>query len=105
DLGNPRDDVPAWMAATTATGQVPLAIPIDEPKPADRAKVRALAQSVRDAGGGPGKFLYALTDEPRSEYADLVDLYIPLKPRLADAFVRWTYNGAPPRAGSMVVDT
>jgi hypothetical protein len=50
--------------------------------------------------------LFAVTDEPRSEYGDnLVDLYLTLTPHLTDTFTRWTYNGAPPRAGSMVVDT
>ena len=100
----PGDAVRAWIAQTAGTGQVPFAIPIDEPSADGRARVHALAQEVRDAGGGPGKFLFAVTDEPRAEYGDLVDLYIYLKPRLADTATRWTYNGAPPRAGSMVVD-
>ena len=102
-------EVVAWIRQTAGTGQVPFAIPIDEPRPDARAKVRAFAQTVRDAGGGAGKFLFAVTDVPRAEYADLVDLYITLTPHLADTIAspagsRWTYNGAPPRAGSMVVD-
>lgn len=96
-------DVRAWITATAGTGQVPFAIPIDEPKPAQRAAVHDLAKAVRDAGGGKD-FLFAVTDEPRTEYANLVDLYITLVPHLADPFTRWAYNGAPPRAGSMVVD-
>jgi hypothetical protein len=97
-------EVKAWLAATSGTGQVPFAIPIDEPKADARARVRTLAKAVRDAGGGPGRFVFAVTDEPRAEYGDLVDLYIPLAPHLADTYAHWTYNGAPPRAGSMVVD-
>src|SRR5262249_50317466 len=63
--------VRAWSAKTQGTGQVPFAIPIDEPHGAEaRAKVRALADAARAAGAGPGKFLYAVTDEPRPEYGD-----------------------------------
>lgn len=100
------NDVREWIVGTQGTGQVPFAIPIDEPRDADaRASVRTLASEVRRAGGGPGKFLFAVTDEPHDDYGDLIDLYITLRPKLADTHLRWTYNGAPPRAGSMVVDT
>ncbi len=100
------DAVRSWIAATQGTGQVPFAIPIDEPRtPEARAKVVALAQVVRAAGGGPNTFRFAVTDEPRPEYGDLIDLYITLAPHLeGDTSPRWTYNGAPPRAGSMVLD-
>jgi hypothetical protein len=98
-------DAASWIAATQGTGQVPFAIPIDEPhSAADRAKVKALATEARAAGAGPGKFLFAVTDERRAEYGDLVDLYITLRAKRADTFTRWTYNGAPPHAGSMVAD-
>jgi len=94
-------EVPAWIAATAGTGTLPFAIPIDEPHgEAARERVRALAERVRAAGGGPGRFLFAVTDEPHAEYGDLIDRYVTLKPRRGD----WTYNGAPPSAGSMVVD-
>ena len=96
--------VRAWIANPSAA-QIPFAIPIDEPrKPAARAHVRALAELARSAGAGTGKFLFAVTDEPHAEYGDLVDLFITLKPHLADRGRRWTYNGAPPHAGSMVLD-
>ncbi len=99
--------VRAWIAIFAGTGQVPFAIPIDEPRtPAARQRVRALAEVVRAAGGGPSTFRYAVTDEPRAEYGDLIDLYI--SPRAAhltgDRVARWTYNGAPPAAGAMVLD-
>jgi len=94
-------EVPAWIAATRGSGKLPFSIPIDEPHgDAARARVRALAERVRAAGGGSGRFLFAVTDEPRAEYGDLIDRYVTLKPRRGD----WTYNGAPPSAGSMVVD-
>jgi len=48
-----------------------------------------------------------VTDFPHDEYGDAIDLYI--SPRAAhltgDRVARWTYNGAPPQAGSMIVDT
>jgi hypothetical protein len=99
--------VKAWIAAFRGTGQVPFAIPIDEPRtPAARRRVRALADTVRAAGGGPTTFRYAVTDAPDPIYGDAVDLYI--SPDAAhlngDRVARWTYNGAPPRAGSMVLD-
>jgi hypothetical protein len=52
----------------------------------------------------------AVTDVPRLAYDGAVDLYIsPKVPRLGDGGVvgaaqRWTYNGAPPRAGAMTLD-
>jgi hypothetical protein len=99
--------VRAWIAAPKDPGQVPFAIPIDEPRtPEARAKVRVLADAVRAAGGGPTTFRYAVTDEPRPEYGNAIDLFI--SPRAAhlagDTAPRWTYNGAPPSAGSMVLD-
>jgi hypothetical protein len=86
---------------------VPFAIPIDEPRTAEaRAKVRALAEAVRAAGGGPRTFQFAVTDEPRPEYGDLVDLYISWNAAhlTGDTHDRWTYNGKPPIAGSMTLD-
>jgi hypothetical protein len=95
------DEVPAWIAATRGTGKLPFAIPIDEPHgDAARNRVRALATRVRAEGGGPNSFAFAVTDEPRADYGDLIDRYVTLKPRRGD----WSYNGAPPSAGSMVVD-
>lgn len=101
------DQVKRWIATLSGTGQVPFAIPIDEPRtPERRRQVRALAEVVRAAGGGPDSFRFAVTDEPRPEYGDLVDLYI--SPRAVhltgDRHARWTYNGAPPQAGAMVLD-
>ena len=100
------DDVRGWIAATQGTGQVPFAIPIDEPRTAEaRAKVRALATQVRAAGGGPATFRFAVTDAPHADYGDLVDLYISWRAaHLGDRNERWTYNGAPPYAGSLVLD-
>lgn len=98
-------DVRAWIDATRGSGKLPFAIPIDEPRRPDaRAKVRTLATAVRDAGGGPRSFLYAVTAKPHADFTDLIDLYITLEAKRADTFPRWTYNGAPPRAGSLILD-
>lgn len=101
------DQVRRWIAIFAGTGQVPFAIPIDEPRtPAARGKLRLLADAVRAAGGGPTTFRLAVTDDPHPEYGDAIDLYIsPLAAHLTgDRVARWTYNGAPPRAGAMVLD-
>jgi hypothetical protein len=101
------DQVRRWIQIFAGTGQVPFAIPIDEPHThARRLQIRALADAVRAAGGGPGRFRLAVTDDPHPEYGDTIDLYIsPLAAHLAgDRVARWTYNGAPPHAGSMVLD-
>jgi hypothetical protein len=90
----------AWKGLL-APSQHAFAIPIDEPKAKDRDRVRALAEVVHDANR---YLLFAVTDEPRTEYGDTIDLYIPLTAKLTDTYLRWTYNGASPRAGSMVVD-
>jgi hypothetical protein len=107
----PRDPATAgaavkqWIAATAGTGQVPFAIPIDEPRTKDKQQqVIELSRVVRDAGGGPTTFRYAVTDIPREDYGDRIDLYISLYPRHADGGSQWTYNGAPPHAGAMVLD-
>lgn len=101
------DEVRAWIAATRDSGQVPFAIPIDEPSAEARPKVRALAEAVRAAGGGPRTFRFAVTSEPHPELGDAIDLYIHWNAAhlTGDRGERWTYNGKPPRAGSMVVDT
>ncbi len=99
------DAVRAWIEKTRGTGMIPFAIPIDEPStPEAREKVIALARAVRAAGGGPTTFRFAVTDDPRPEYGDLIDLHISLRTTRASAGAHWTYNGAPPRAGSMVLD-
>lgn len=100
-------DVRGWIEATRGTGQVPFSIPIDEPRTPDaRRDVRALAAAVRAAGGGPGRFLYAVTADPAPSLGDAIDLYIGLAAAhlAGDTVPRWTYNGAPPRAGSVVLD-
>ena len=97
--------VTAWLASLPAD-HAPFAIPIDEPRtPEARRKVRALADAVR-AANPDGRFHLAVTDAPDPIYGDRVDLYISwlAAHRAGDRHARWTYNGAPPYAGNMVVD-
>jgi hypothetical protein len=105
DPAQAGEAVKAWIAATKDSGYLPFAIPIDEPGASkSRDKVVELAKAVRAAGGGPTTFRFAVTDEPQPEYGDLVDLYISLRVPRTHGGTQWTYNGAPPRAGSMVLD-
>lgn len=89
---------------------VPFAIPVDEPHTkAARARVVELGRAIAAASGG--KLLTAVTDRPRPEYGDhggAIDVFLAglAAPRAAGSLERrWTYNGAPPAAGSMVLDT
>jgi len=91
------------------TGQRAFGIPIDEPRQEEQKReVRALAEAVRKAGGGQ-EVLYAVTDKPHEIYGDFIDIYMnPWAVSLAGATgraERWTYNGSPPSAGGMILDT
>jgi hypothetical protein len=99
-------EVAAWVALLAGTGQVGFAIPIDEPRRMlDQLRVRVVASWVRAAGGGPGRFLYAVTHEPSWLLGDDIDVFIsPFAVRPDAGRSTWTYNGTPPWAGAMVLD-
>jgi hypothetical protein len=103
--------VRAWIEIFDELPQTPFTIPVDEPRTmADRLRVRANGEAIRKAGGGPGRFLHAVTDRPRLVYGDTVDVFIspmalPAPAGASSVPRRWTYNGRPPRAGSMIIDT
>lgn len=106
------DDARFWAERARAAGAVAFSIPIDEPRrPGARLRVRALGHLVDLAGAGDDAFLLAVTDAPDAIYGDAVDAFISYKafPRKPygglDRARRWTYNGGPPHAGSMVIDT
>ncbi|MEZ4360896.1 MAG: hypothetical protein R3B48_12005 [Kofleriaceae bacterium] len=103
-----------WSSVLADGDRWAFAIPIDEPRDdARRREVLALARRVRAVRQRTGaeRLLLAVTDEPRPVYEDAVDIFvspsaisrIPPRNRAARAR-RWTYNGRPPLAGSMVVD-
>lgn len=101
-----------WQQALDGD-RLAFAIPIDEPRElARKRQVRALGDrlaAVRRATGAT-RLRLAVTDAPHPFYGDAVDIFI--SPRAVsrrssssrDASARWTYNGTPPSAGSMVLD-
>jgi hypothetical protein len=74
--------------------------------------VRRIGAAVKHAGGGPPGLLRAVTDAALPAYGDTVDVFISPDnipaARLAWSGKGkrfWTYNGKPPEAGSMILDT
>ena len=109
DAAQVQQIVQDWIALTKDSGQVPFAIPIDEPRTTEqREAVRRGAALVRQSGGGTNRFLFAVTDDPQPSYLDLVDVYFTLWVKRGQSKIVgkpiWTYNGRPPGAGAMVVD-
>jgi hypothetical protein len=97
-------DARAWAAALAGSGQQAFAIPIDEPRTIGaKLAVRVIARWLHAAGGG---VWLAVTDGPDWLYGGEVDVLIaPGAPGSGPPERRWTYNGAPPRAGAMIADT
>lgn len=111
DAASLRQAARFWQDAL-AKDQFAFVIPIDEPRQLDRkAEVRALAEAVATARRDTGteRLRMAVTDAPHPIYGDWIDLYISpravsLRPSGPLRALRWTYNGNPPYAGSMVLD-
>jgi hypothetical protein len=105
-------DVRAWLALFEGSGVTPFTIPIDEPRTqAQKERARDVALAIGRAGGGRPRFLRAVTDRAVDFYGDAFDLYfspenfpVP-EQRRARGERFWTYNGRPPQAGSMILDT
>ena len=102
-------DVAAWIELFRGRPQVPFGFTIDEPDEEERAQVRAHGLAARAAGAGDGRFLYAVTDEPRDIYRGAVDVFvsprgIPPPAGHAAGVHFWTYNGRAPSAGNMTID-
>ena len=102
-------EVAAWIELFRGRAQVPFGFTIDEPDEEERAQVRAHGVAARAAGAGDGRFLYAVTDEPREEYQGAVDVFvsprgIPPPSGYPPGTHFWTYNGRSPSAGSMTID-
>jgi hypothetical protein len=108
-----KRDVREWVALFRGTGVTPFAIPVDEPRtPEKKERARHIAEVIGAAGGGRPALLRGVTDKASSAYGDVMDVF--LSPanfptvrlrREANGERFWTYNGRPPAAGSMVLDT
>jgi hypothetical protein len=99
---DPNEAVRDMIRAFDGVGPTPFTIIVDEPRPSQRERAATLAHYV--SAVAQGKLLTAITDEDRPEYAGVIDVLI--SPRLATHGPRrWTYNGRPPLAGSMILDT
>ena len=106
-------DVGQWLDLFRGTGVTPFAIPVDEPRSAeDKQRARRIAEVIGQSGGGRPAFLRAVTDKVSSSYGDSMDVFVSPanfptirreRERLGERF--WTYNGRPPAAGSMILDT
>ncbi|HEY3497944.1 MAG TPA: DUF4091 domain-containing protein [Polyangiaceae bacterium] len=106
-------DVRTWLDYFRGTGVTPFTIPIDEPHTQEqKERTRAVAEAIGRAGGGRPALLRAVTARKEPVYGDQIDLYfspdnIPdaAKSSAASGERFWTYNGRPPQAGSMILDT
>jgi hypothetical protein len=106
-------DVRTWLELFRDIDVTPFAIPVDEPRnDSERARARHIAEVIGRAGGGRPRLLRAVTDEPRPSYGDAFDVYFSPKSfatgqsdRRARGERFFTYNGRPPEAGSMILDT
>ena len=106
-------DVRLWLDLFRDTGMTPFTIPVDEPhSAAEKAKARHIAEVIGQAGGGRPGLLRGVTDVAAFSYGDAFDVF--LSPanfgsaqheRRARGERFWTYNGRPPEAGSMILDT
>ncbi len=106
-------DVRAWLDLFRDSGVTPFAIPVDEPRnSAERERARHVAEVIGRAGGGRPGFLRGVTDFAAPSYGDTMDVFLSPVNFASTARAReargerfWTYNGRPPGAGSMIVDT
>lgn len=106
-------DVRRWLELFRDTDVTPFAIPVDEPHSLrEKERARDIAAAMRRAGAGRPSLLCAVTDAQAPVYGDVMDVYfspvnIPHAKRARSATGEryWTYNGRPPQAGSMILDT
>jgi hypothetical protein len=106
-------DVQRWLELFKGSDVTPFAIPVDEPHTvAARNRARHIAEVMGRAGAGRPRLLRAVTDVALPIYGAAIDVFI--SPRNIPFTQRerkstgerfWTYNGRPPQAGSMILDT
>ena len=93
-----RADADFWDRRFAALPQIPFATTVDEPRDAAQ---RAEARKMAEAMGKHEKLLRVVTAAPSPDFGGAIDVYISPASRPPH---RWTYNGAPPSAGSLVLD-
>lgn len=99
-----RRDVRAWLDAFRSLSATPFTIPVDEPRSrAEKLRARHIADVIGQAGGGGPRLLRGVTDTNDPVYGDSIDVF--LSPRNVSGARMWTYNGRPPQAGSVILDT
>ncbi len=106
-------DVRTWLELFQGSGVTPFAIPVDEPRSAaEKQRARHIADVIGRAGGGRPGLLRGVTDVPGPVYGNSMDLFVspasfPSAARVGSERGEryWTYNGRPPQAGSMVLDS
>ncbi len=106
-------DVGQWLELFRGTDVTPFAIPVDEPRTtADKLRAKHVAAVMGRAGAGRPRLLRGVTDVASPIYGDAIDVFISPKNFPAVRAARahtgerfWTYNGRPPEAGSMILDT
>ncbi len=97
-VASAQHDVQQWLNQFATRAQTAFTIPIDEPhSAAERASARAAGERI----GRHDKLLRAVTAPPNRDFGDAIDVFIGPASRPPH---RWTYNGTPPAAGSMVID-
>jgi hypothetical protein len=106
-------DVRDWLELFRDSPVIPFAIPVDEPRDtASKLRARHVAEVIGRSGGGRPRLLRAVTDAWSPVYGDAFDVYLsPLnfpdtaRARQPRGELFWTYNGRPPSAGSLILDT
>lgn len=94
-----RADADYWDRRFATFAQTPFATTVDEPRDAaQRAEARKMAETM----GKHPKLLRVVTAAPSPDFGDAIDVNIAPASRPPH---RWTYNGAPPSAGALVIDT
>lgn len=99
DDKNLRGDADAWERRFAALPQIGFVTTVDEPQ---TAEARAEARKLGEAIGKHAHLLRAVTAAPSPDFGDAIDVYISPASRPPH---RWTYNGAPPSAGSLIIDS
>ena len=93
-----RRSVDDWARRFASLPETAFIQTVDEPQ---TPEARAAARKLGEAIGRHAKILRTVTAPPSPDFGDAIDVFISPASRGPH---RWTYNGAPPSAGSVVID-